>query len=76
MHGENIFLSFQPFLQLASSDIVIISCSLSEETRGMFDKKAFEQMKPESIIVNIARGGIVNQEDLVEALKVMIVLQN
>ena len=38
----------------------------------MFDKTAFAKMKPTSVLINIARGGIVNQDDLIEALKVSI----
>lgn len=54
---------------LSESDIVIITCSLTDETRGLFDKKAFTRMKSSSILVNVARGGIVNQDDLIEAVK-------
>ena len=54
------------------SDIVVIACSLSAETKGMFDKKAFSKMKSTSVLINIARGGIVNQDDLIEALKVSL----
>ena len=62
------------FLQLSDSDIIVIACSLSDETRGMFDKTAFAKMKPTSVLINIARGGIVNQDDLIEALKVTMYL--
>ena len=54
------------------SDIVVIACSLSDETKGMFDKKAFSKMKSSSVLINIARGGIVNQDDLIEAIKVSL----
>ena len=64
-------LMIKLFSQLTQSDIVVIACSLSDETKGMFDKNAFLKMKPTSVLINIARGGIVNQEDLIEALKVI-----
>lgn len=54
---------------LRGSDFVFISVPLTNETRGMFDKAAFGMMKNTSVLVNVARGEIVNQDDLYEALK-------
>nr|ACO12042.1 Glyoxylate reductase/hydroxypyruvate reductase [Lepeophtheirus salmonis] len=54
---------------LSSSDIVIISCSLNSETTHFIDMKAFDQMKKTGIIINVARGGIIQQDDLVQALQ-------
>lgn len=54
---------------LNRSDFVIVSCPLTNETRNLFDKRAFAKMKATSVFVNIARGGIVVQDDLIEALK-------
>ncbi|KAI8896758.1 glyoxylate reductase [Globomyces pollinis-pini] len=53
---------------VAQSDIVIIACDLNAQTKGMFDKSVFEKMKSNSVLINIARGLIVNQSDLVDAL--------
>ncbi|KAJ2781167.1 hypothetical protein H4R18_003037 [Coemansia javaensis] len=53
---------------LAESDVVCVCCPLSDETRGIFDRAAFARMKPSAILVNTARGAIVNQDDLLEAL--------
>ena len=58
--------------QLSLSDIVVVACSLTDDTRGMFDETAFAKMKSSSILINIARGGIVNQDDLITALNVSI----
>ncbi|KAJ2996594.1 hypothetical protein HDV02_006356 [Globomyces sp. JEL0801] len=41
---------------------------LNAQTKGMFDKSVFEKMKSNSVLINIARGLIVNQSDLVDAL--------
>jgi len=61
---------FVPFDELLrKSDFVIVACPLTPETKGLFNKAAFEKMKPTSVFINIARGGIVVQDDLVEALK-------
>ncbi|KAJ1722941.1 hypothetical protein LPJ53_002694 [Coemansia erecta] len=53
---------------LAHSDLVCICCPLNQQTEGMFDAKAFAAMKPSAILVNTARGAIVNQDDLLAAL--------
>ena len=54
---------------LARSDYLSIHCPINEETLGIFDGEAFGKMKPHSILVNTARGGIVVESDLVAALK-------
>lgn len=61
------YLSFDELVK--ESDYVVIAVPLTEETRNMFNRTVFDQMKPSSILVNIARGGIVNQGDLYLALK-------
>jgi phosphoglycerate dehydrogenase-like enzyme len=54
---------------LAVSDFVSLHCPLSPATRGMFDRKMFAKMKPGSVLINTARGGLVVQPDLVDALR-------
>lgn len=54
---------------LAASDFVSIHAPLTAETRGMFDSRTFARMKPEAILVNTARGPIVDQDALVDALR-------
>lgn len=54
---------------LAASDVVSINCPLTDETRGMFSEKAFMRMKTGSILINTARGDIVDQKQLVRFLK-------
>jgi D-3-phosphoglycerate dehydrogenase len=50
------------------ADIVIISCPLNDETRGMVDKAMIDLMKPTAILINIARGPIVDSSAIVAAL--------
>lgn len=50
------------------SDIVIISIPLLDETINLFDSEMFASMKPQSILVNVARGSIVNTNSLIKAL--------
>lgn len=54
---------------LARSDIVIPLCPLNASTTGMFDAKKFAKMKNTAVFINAARGELVNQEDLIVALK-------
>ena len=61
------FVQFEELLH--QSDFVIIACALNEKTENMIDRKAFEKMKPDAIIINIARGGIIDQDALYDALK-------
>ncbi len=52
-----------------NADVVILTLPLTDETRNMFDKELLSHMKNDSVLVNIARGAIVNEEDLIELLK-------
>jgi len=59
-------VSFDELLQ--QSDVLSVHCGLNEETRGLFSKDVFGKMKSSSIFINTARGGIHNEQDLLEAL--------
>ena len=61
------FVDFDTFLK--ESDVVSIHAPLNNETHHIFNKEAFKKMKNDSIIVNISRGSLINEEDLAEALK-------
>ena len=54
---------------LATSDIVSLHVPLTEQTVNLIDKARLAMMKPTAILVNTARGGIVNEADLLEALQ-------
>lgn len=53
---------------LSDSDFVSIHTPLTDETRGLFDADAFETMRDHAILVNTARGPIVDEDALVAAL--------
>jgi phosphoglycerate dehydrogenase-like enzyme len=54
---------------LARSDYVVVACPLTETTRKLLDEAAFATMPPESVLINVARGGIVDTDALVAALR-------
>jgi phosphoglycerate dehydrogenase-like enzyme len=54
---------------LSEADAVVIAAALTEETEGIFDAAAFRSMKPGAWLVNVARGKIVRERDLIEALR-------
>ncbi|KAF5306258.1 hypothetical protein FQA39_LY08956 [Lamprigera yunnana] len=54
---------------LKESDFVIATCALTPETKEMFNDDAFKKMKPTAVFVNTSRGGTVDQEALIRALK-------
>ncbi len=53
---------------LAKADVVVLATPLTAHTRGLLDRHRFEGMRPTAIVVNVARGGVIDTEDLVEAL--------
>ena len=53
---------------IKQSDVISIHTTLNEKTRYMFNRETFKKMKPTARLVNTARGGIVDEQALVEAL--------
>ena len=53
---------------LPDADIVVIACPLNDQTRGMADASFFRAMKPGAILVNIARGPLVDDAALIKGL--------
>ena len=54
---------------LPHSDVVVLTLPLTEETRHLFNCDTFAAMKPGAILVNIARGAVVDTQALIDALK-------
>ena len=54
---------------LSESDVLSICCPLTQETRGILDAQAFSQMPTDSILVNVTRGEVMVENDLVDALR-------
>ena len=59
-------VSFDELLE--RSDVISLHCPLSDRTRDLFDKRAFEKMKKTAILINVARGAVVVEKDLSDAL--------
>jgi D-3-phosphoglycerate dehydrogenase len=58
-----------PFEQLlAVADLISIHAPATPETEGMFDAEAFARMRPTTMVVNTARGGLIDEAALIEAL--------
>lgn len=54
---------------LKQSDIITPHCPLNEQSREMFNKNTFSKFKDGAFFINTARGGVVNEVDLADALK-------
>ncbi len=54
---------------LEQSDYVLVNCPLNVETRGLLGKDQFARMKRDAVVINTARGPIVNEAALIEALQ-------
>lgn len=66
--AENVeFVSLDELLE--RSDIVSVHCPLNSESENMFDKDAFAKMKKGALFVNTARGGVMIEQDLYNALQ-------
>ena len=59
---------------LEEADVVSLHCPLNHETAGLIDRAALARMKRHAVLVNVARGGVVNEADLYWALKEKIIL--
>ncbi|MCW8039567.1 2-hydroxyacid dehydrogenase [Acinetobacter entericus] len=54
---------------LPQVDFLSLHCPLTEDTRDLLDSAAFAQMKPSAFVINCARGGVVNEQALADALR-------
>jgi len=68
-HADEIHGPEATHAVLGRADYAVLACPLTEETRGLLDERAFASMSRDAILVNVARGGVVDQDALVEALQ-------
>lgn len=50
-------------------DVLVVALPLAEATTGLVDKKAFSAMRPDSLVINVGRGQVIEENALYEALK-------
>ncbi len=67
-HVEKIYASTQTAEVVEQSDYLVLVAPMTDETRGMFDADMIARMKPDAVMINLSRGGIVNEEALGKAL--------
>lgn len=60
------YIPFEAVIETA--DVLTLHCPLTPATRGMIDRQVLRRMKRNAILVNTARGGLIVDEDLVEAI--------
>ena len=66
---ENSDLKFVPLEELfKKSDVISLHCPLNKETKHIICKENIDKMKKQPILINTARGGLVNEQDLADAL--------
>lgn len=61
-----LYTDFDQVIQ--ESDIITIHCPLLKSTKDMISEREFKMMKKEALLINTARGGIVNETALYNAL--------
>lgn len=59
--------------ELPKAKFVVLACALTDETRFLFDSAMFQKMRKDSYLINVARGEIVNQDDLMDALNSQVI---
>jgi glycerate dehydrogenase len=68
--GENLRPDRHAFDDVvAHADLISIHCPLTEETEGLIDAAVMRRMKQSAFLINTARGGIVDEQDLAECLR-------
>jgi phosphoglycerate dehydrogenase-like enzyme len=54
---------------VGDADAVVVTLPLTDETRGLVSRRTLERMRPNAVFVNIGRGGVVDEEALIEVLQ-------
>jgi phosphoglycerate dehydrogenase-like enzyme len=68
-HAARVLTMDHLHRELPRADVVVLAAALTPETHGMITEAELSLMNPDAILVNVARGGLVVTDDLVEALE-------
>ncbi|RUV34484.1 MULTISPECIES: hydroxyacid dehydrogenase [unclassified Mesorhizobium] len=61
------FLSIDALVE--QSDIIVLCCPLTPETRGLINRERIARMKPHALLINVSRGPVIDDDALIEALQ-------
>ena len=68
-HGVASVFGYESFeSELEKAKFVFVACALTAQTRQLFDSRIFSLMRQDSYLINVARGEVLNQPDLLKAL--------
>jgi len=67
-HVEKIYAAEQTGDVVEQSDYLVLVVPLTDDTRGLFDAGMIARMKPDAVMINLSRGGIVDEDAIVKAL--------
>jgi phosphoglycerate dehydrogenase-like enzyme len=68
-HAERVLTMEYLHRELADADVIVLAAALTPETYGMLSEVEFALMKPHTVVVNVARGGLIVTDHLVDALE-------
>jgi phosphoglycerate dehydrogenase-like enzyme len=69
MHGYGVKKCHQLSRLMEQSDVVVLHCSLNEDTRHIIDRETISHMREDALLINTARGGLVEPEAVLHALQ-------
>ncbi|MEV7610926.1 2-hydroxyacid dehydrogenase [Microbacterium sp. NPDC089320] len=65
---DHVYGEDQLYALLRESDVVVVTAPLTDSTRGMIDADALAQLNPEALVINVARGALIDEDALYDAL--------
>jgi len=66
---DDVFPADKLHDMLADVDALVLSVPMTDETAGMIDREALSRLRPGAILINIARGGVIEEPALIDALR-------
>ena len=72
LEGEAVFCDTAELL-FSQSDVLVLACPSTEKTKGIVSRSRLELMKPSAVVINIARGDIVDDDALIAALESRVI---